>query len=131
MPSIVKSQIIYDLPVTVTDKIKAYTSRFSDTTEFAIQLSIDSTNTYTVYVLEKDNSNSDGAKLVNEMLIGQTNRFVRVGEKLLPLITAEDFIFAYLGPGGTRKGKMGRKKVIQNFDGYSITFDSSGKIHAE
>lgn len=122
-------QIVYDLPVTVTDKIKAYTSKFSDTTQFAIQLSVDSANRYTVYVMEEDNSNSEGARLVNEMLIGQTNRFVRVREKLLPLITSEDFVFAYLGPGGTRKGKVGRKKLIQNFDGYSITFDTSGRIY--
>lgn len=125
-----KSQeIIYDFPESVTKKITTYISNFSDTVKFAIQLNAIELNKYVASVMSEDRSNSEGSKLISEMLINKTNRFVRVGDRLLPLITAEDFVFAYLGSGGTRKGKVGRKKVIQNFDGYSITFDTTGRIY--
>jgi len=122
-------EIIYDLPEGVTKKIEAYISNFPDSVKFAIQLDAIESNKYVAYVMAEDRSNSEGAKLVNEMLINRTNRFVRVGNRFLPLVTAEDFVFAYLGSSGTRRGKVGRKKVMQNFDGYSITFDTTGRIY--
>lgn len=127
-------RIVYDLPNPATKKIQEYVAQLKDTTGLAALMDKLPDGIYLLSILEKDNSGSEGSRLINELLINQTSRFIRVGNFYIRLITAEDFIFADLGTVAyptekTGKRKVGKRKVLMNHDGFTIKFDSAGKLY--
>ena len=132
-----QDKIVYDLPKTVTQNIDSFAANYPDTTKFSVLFSKSDSNRYTVSVNPRDYSQSEGARLIDDILINKTNRFIRLGNgKLLPMITWDDIQFADFGTtynpnSPSEKRRVGKKRVVMNNDGWSITFDVKGNIFTE
>jgi hypothetical protein len=123
-------QIVYDLPQPVVNKIFQQISASPDTAKLAILLTSLEQGKYKVSILDRLSAHKD----INETLVKRTNRFVKVNEILIPLITHEDIAFADFGTVLTpesknEKRRVGKKKIIFTDDSKGITFDRSGKIY--
>jgi hypothetical protein len=121
--------IIYDLPEGVTDKVKEYIIENKNCSRFVAKLSVNTDMNYVLSII--DNSEPlDADNLINERIIKKTNRRLRINENcLLPLILEEDLIFADFGREKQSDGRIARKKLLFNFDGFTITFDKLGRIY--
>lgn len=125
--------IVYDLPESVTNKVKEYIDGYrlkDNNKQFSGYLFNNKGNHYVLGIMIHDIQSIDTLDLIQEKIIKKTNRMIRAKEDyLIPLMIHEDLIFADLGHTKQKNGKVVRKKVIYNFDGYIITFNKSGKIY--
>lgn len=122
--------IVYDFPESVVQKIDKHISWYPDTTKFAILFSSLDSGKYRISILNDLTSH----KAINETLVQKTNRFVRVHNILIPMITTEDITFAdfgtvYTPESKSEKRKVGKKKILFTDDSKGITFDKSGKVY--
>lgn len=123
-------QIVYDFPEKVTEKAMDYLDKHKGTeSKFVAQLSKQGDERYILFIIHYDFAGLENFKLIDEGLIKKTSRVVRVHKVLLPLITDEDFLFADFGSGEMKDGRVSKKKVIFNSEGYPIYFDKSGKLY--
>jgi hypothetical protein len=130
-----KNYIYYDLPEAVTDRIgKHIESRLAKNKDlrFTANLYQNSDNNYVVSIIDYHaKSNSDSFNLVIEGIIEKSNRMLRVDNIEIPIMTSEDMIFADLGKTKMPDGRIAKKRVQMIFDGFTITFDRSGKIYEQ
>jgi hypothetical protein len=129
----VSQKIIYDFPSSVTEQIRSHNSKYNDSTKFFVLFTVEKSERYAVTIVDFSLT-TPNLGLINEVLVSKTNRFARVGNKLIPLVTREDLEFADFGTEETpnsksEKRKIGKRKVIFNSEHFTITFDKSGKIY--
>lgn len=125
-------QIIYDLPESVTTKAREHMGKFkSPDSKFIAQLSKQNDGRYVLFIINYDFAGLENFKLIEEMLIKQTSRVIRVDKILLPLITDEDFLFADFGTEKMKDGRTAKKKIVFNSESYAINFDKNGKLYSE
>lgn len=123
-------QIIYDLPQEVTEKAKDYLDKHNGTdSKFIARLSKQGDERYILFIIHYDFAGLENFKLIEEGLIKKTSRVIRVNKVLLPLITDEDFLFADFGSEKMKDGRIAKKKVIFNSEGYPIYFEKSGRLY--
>lgn len=123
-------QIVYDLPQKVTEKAKDYLDKYKGTdSKFIAKLSKQGDERYILFIIHYDFAGLESFRLIEEGLIKKTSRVIRVKEVLLPLLTDEDFLFADLGSEKMKDGRIAKKKVIFNSEGYPIYFDKSGELY--
>ena len=125
-------QIIYDLPETVVKKIDEKIS-VNGNAKCVIILSKRDSSKYSISI-DSDFSSSEGSKIFKEKLVDQTNRFVKVGEKMIPLITWDDIYLAdygdvYYPEAKNEKRRKGKRKIDFISDAPLVVFDLSGKIY--
>ena len=124
--------IYYDLPKAVDDKVEEYikTSKIKDDRLFfAAKLSLNTDDHYLLSIIDYNEMNSSKVfGLLFDKVIKKSNRMLRIGDDSLPIITEEDILFANLGEVKMSDGRVAKKRVLMNFDGYTITFDRSGNI---
>jgi len=128
-----KNHIYYDLPETVTGKIKEHIESYSSKDKgllFVANLYRDLDNNYVLSIMDYNAKNSsDSFSLLIGGVIEKSNRMLRVGNYEIPIMTSEDMQFADLGETEMPDGRIAKKRVLMTFDGYTITFDRSGKIY--
>ncbi|AYB33644.1 hypothetical protein D4L85_25025 [Chryseolinea soli] len=125
-------RIVYDLPKSVVKKIDQHISYYPDSAKFVILFESIEPAKYRIAILN-DFSNTPNFKDIDETLVQQTSRFIRVNDLLIPMITSEDFLFADFGTVYTPETKsearkVGKKKVVFTNEEKGITFDASGHI---
>lgn len=93
------------------------------------KLSVNADMNYVLSII--DNSEPlDADNLINEKIMKRTNRRLRVNENcFLPLLFEEDLIFTDFGREKQSDGRIARKRILFNFDGFTITFDKLGRIY--
>lgn len=132
-----KSQkIVYQFPQKVTEEITGYISNQkteNDKFILVLMLTPSQDQKFTISIFENKVDSSD---LVYNVLIKNTNRFVNIDNNFIPIITSEDIQFADFGTVNypnekTGKRRTGKKKVMMNIDGFTITFDNNGTIFKE
>ncbi len=128
-----KNHIYYDLPKSINtrvrDHIDHYLSKGTDT-DFVADLSENTDGRYLLSIIDyKKGSGPKVFGLLYSEVINKSNRMLKIGKYTIPIITSEDMIFADLGETKMPDGRVAKKRVIMNFDGYTITFDRSGKIY--
>jgi hypothetical protein len=123
-------QIVYDLPEKVTEKARDYLDQYKGTdSKFIAKLSKQGDEKYILFIIHYDFAGLENFKLIEEGLVKKTSRVIRVNELLLPLLTDEDFLFADFGSEKMKDGRVAKKKVIFNSEGYPIYFDKRGKLY--
>ena len=93
------------------------------------RFSLEHTDTGSAIMDYDSESSSDSFQLLINRVIKKSNRLIRVDKTEIPIITSEDMVFADLGSTGMPNGRIAKKRVLMTFDGYTITFDGSGKIY--
>jgi len=84
--------------------------------------------------MDDDFSKNSNFKDINDVLITETSRFVKINNIKMPMITGEDLIFADFGTVDTPesqnpKRRVGKKRVIFIAEGWQITFNEGGRIY--
>lgn len=126
------AQIIYDLPETVDKKIEERISKNPDG-KYVIIFSERDSSRYGISISD-DFSKVESFKLIQETLVEKTNRFVKIGNNMIPLITWNDIYFAdygtvYYPDAKSEKRRVGKRKVHFTSDAPVIEFDASGRIY--
>jgi hypothetical protein len=128
----VKNCIYYDLPEAVTSQIREHIeSSLSENKSllFVAQIYKDVDNNHVVSIVDytaKDSSDSFG--LLYSEVVMKSNRMLRIDDYVIPIMISEDMVFADLGEAKMPDGRIAKKRVLMTFDGFTITFDRSGKI---
>jgi hypothetical protein len=127
-------EIIYDFPKSVADKVQQHISQYSDTTNFVALLNVENDGKYLLTVMTDDFTIKSNFKDITDVLIKKTNRFVKVNDVKMPMITGEDLIFADFGTVSTpdsksEKRRVGKKRPVFVAEDWSISFDRAGKIY--
>ena len=125
------SRIYYEFPEPVIEKIEDQVLHRTDEVKglnFALLFTEDSTNIYSVSIIEIESSNTDNFDLINKTLVQGSNRVVKVNQLEVPLIFSTDLIFADFGKKEMPDGRISRTRVIFNFDGFSFSFNRAGQI---
>ncbi len=121
-------KIIYELPPKVTELLSKYLSERNDSLKkdtLALYLE-KSGDLYQIDLMEFSFS-----RLITDTIISRTNRFVKVDDTYLPLVTEEDILFANFGERPPRKegGAKGKVKILLIIEYFAIKFDRKGNIH--
>jgi len=126
------AQIVYDLPESVIKKIDERILEKRDQ-KYLVLLSRRDSSKYSISI-EQISSNVESFKIIQETLVDKTNRFVKVKDMMIPLITWDDIYLAdygrvYYPDAKNEKRRVGKRKVNFVSDTPLIVFDLSGKIY--
>lgn len=105
------AQIIYEFPKPVIDKVQEHISHFSDTVKFVALLNVQEDGKYSLQVMKDDFTRNPNFKDITDVLITKTNRFVKINNVKMPMITSEDFLFADFGTVYTPESKSEKRRV--------------------
>lgn len=126
-------QIVYDFPKPVIEKVQTYIEKtpLENGNIYALELAVGDNGQYRLSILEVKKDTSD---IVYNVLVKNTSRIAKIGNSNFPVIASEDFDFADFGTvydptNKNPKRRVGKRKIVRSFDGYSITFDRTGKIY--
>lgn len=126
-------QIVYDFPKPVVEKVLTYVEKtpLENGNIYVLELAVGDNGQYRLSMLDIKKDTSD---IIYNVLVKNTSRFAKIGTSMIPVLSAEDFTFADFGtvydPNNKNpKRRVGKRKIVRSFDGYSITFDQSGKIY--
>jgi hypothetical protein len=127
-------EINYEFPKQVTDKIQEHISHFGDTSKFVALLNVEEAGRFSLTVMKDDFTKNPSFKDITDVLITKTNRFVKINNTKMPLITGEDLIFADFGTvyspdSKSEKRRVGKKRPMFISEDWRIKFDRSGKIY--
>jgi hypothetical protein len=127
--------IYYNLPENVTQRIEDHIENYSSkdgVMHFVAYLFDDANDNYVISIIDYNpKSSSESFLLLLNGIIEKSNRVLQVGEYEMPIMTSEDLVFADLGKTKMPDGRIAQKRVLMTFDGYTITFDRSGKIYED
>ena len=124
--------IFYELHKNVAHKVEKHLNgrlEQSNQIKFVADLSNLPDGKYLLSLIEYEGTDTKGFDLIFNQLVKKTNRFLRTDNYKIPLILSFDLLFADLGKTKMPDGRIASKRVVFNFDGYSITFDRNGIIY--
>jgi hypothetical protein len=127
-----QQRIVYDLPEGVLDKVRAHV-QLSEDKRYVILFTIMDSARYRITIMDHVSENSN-FKDIDQTLVQQTSRFLRVDKTLIPIITWEDIKFADFGTAEkqgskSKKRRSGKKTINFTTDDFGITFDGAGRIY--
>jgi len=117
----VKAQkgIEYVFPKKVEAEVNQFIKR-NETKSFFIVFDTISSKDYIISVLSLD----DGTSKDRKKLIKRSNRFVRISNKIIPIIFQSDTDFLFLGRDD--RGRL--KKIAVMYHGFEVIFTYDGEI---
>ena len=123
--------IMYDLPDPVSEKLNErinYVSSKNEAAKFVGLLNKVDHERYNLALIDYDAKTQKKVLGLLSTVVLKSNRAIQLGEQVVPLITNEDILFANLGKEKMPDGRIAKKRVIFNYNGFSIAFNRVGTI---